>query len=75
MRQTPHDVVARHALASAAATPSVVHRDAVGRHRPIGLDPLPDDDEAEAVEARERGQVGASEGNVEHVEVLQMGSV
>ena len=49
--------------------------DPARQHRPVGLKPLPDDLEAELVEAAERGQVRAGEGSVRHVEVFRMGGV
>jgi len=45
------------------------------RDRTIGLEPLPDDLEAERFQTAERGQVRASEGSVTHVEVFRMGGV
>src|SRR5674476_1172560 len=42
---------------------------------PGGLDALPDHDQAELVEAGERGQVGDRECSVGHVEVFQMAGV
>ena len=75
VRQLPDHTVARSTLAAAASAPSVVVDDAAGQHRPVGLQALPGHDQAELVKARERGQVGASEGSVGHVEVFRMGSV
>ena len=49
--------------------------DLAGRHCQVGLEELPDDFEAELIEACERGQVRAREGSVKHVEAFQMGSV
>jgi hypothetical protein len=53
------------------ATTSSPFRQAAGRW----FEPLPDDLEAEIIEAAERGQVGGSEGSVRHVEVFRMGCV
>jgi len=49
--------------------------DPAGQHRPIRLEALPDDVQAELVEAAERGQVRGSEGSVKHVEVFRLGCV
>jgi len=77
--ELPGDGVTRHALTAAAATPAlgaVVGIDDPAReHRSIRFESLTGHDEAELVEAAERGQVRASEGSVRHVEVLWMGSV
>ena len=44
--------------------------DAAGKHRPVRLQVLADDDETELVEAAERRQVRGREGSVRHVEVF-----
>src|SRR5699024_3645314 len=67
--------VARGALAPAPSAPAVIGHDAAGQHRPIGLQPLAHDLQAEVIEASERGQVRGSEGSVRHVEVFPVGSV
>lgn len=41
-------------------TPRVVRHDPAGEHGPIGLDPLPDDSQAEAVEADEGVRSGTA---------------
>src|SRR5699024_7353166 len=69
------DGVARGALAPAPSAPAVIGHDAAGQHRPIGLQPLAHDLQAEVIEASERGQVRGSEGSVRHVEVFPVGSV
>src|SRR5699024_1614934 len=65
----------RGALAPAPSAPAVIGHDAAGQHRPIGLQPLAHDLQAEVIEASERGQVRGSEGSVRHVEVFPVGSV
>jgi hypothetical protein len=55
--------------------PFVRLHDPAGQNRPVGLKSLPDSLQAELVQVSERGQVGAFEGNVKHVEVFRMGSV
>ncbi len=75
VRQRPGDGVARHALTPAPSAPAVVLHDAAGQHRPIRLQSLADDFQAEVIETSERGQVRASEGSVRHVEVFRMGGV
>ena len=74
MGQRPGHGVTWCALASTATAPPVWLDDAAGQDRPIGLKPLPDDLQAELVEAGERGQVRASEGSVRGVEVFPVGS-
>src|SRR5699024_10979624 len=66
---------ARGALAPAAPAPPVRLDDPALKHRPIGLEALADDLQAELVQTDERGQVRADEGSVRHVEVFRMGSV
>ena len=75
VRQRPGDGVARHALTPAPSAPAVVLHDAAGQHRPIRLQSLADDFQAEVIETSERGQVRASEGSVRHVGVFRMGGV
>jgi hypothetical protein len=75
VHQPPGDRVARAALAAAAPTPLVRLGDPAGQDRPTRLEPLPEDFQAELVQAAERGQVRASEASVKHVEVFRMGSV
>jgi len=79
VRQPPHHAVARHAFASAAATPAVRVDDTTRQDRTTGFEPLPDDLKAELVEPAERGQVRAGKastrGSVRRVEVFRMGSV
>jgi hypothetical protein len=65
--------------AAAALAPEARARlgvgDPTGQDRTVGLETLPDDDEPEVVQAAERGQVGADEGSVGHVEVFRMSGV
>jgi hypothetical protein len=63
--QPPGHRAARRALASAAPAPPVelARLDPAGQHRPIRLEPLADDVQAEFVEAAERTQVRAHEGS------------
>jgi len=48
-------------------------QDPARQDRAIGLQTLADHDQAELIQAAERGQVRAAEGSVRHVEVFQMG--
>ena len=73
--QPPHHVAARHALAAAAAAPLVRLDDPARQNGTLRLDALPDNLQAELVQARVRGQARAVEGSVEHVGAFQMGSV
>ena len=73
MRQRPRHRVTRHALRATRPTPRVVLDDAAFDRGPIRLDQLADGDEAELVEAAERGQVRGRESRVEHVEVFRDG--
>ncbi len=73
VRQSTRDRVPRHALDTALPTPRVVLDDAAFDRGPIRLDQLADGDEAELVEAAERGQVRGRESRVEHVEVFRDG--
>jgi len=50
-------------------------QDPARQDRAIGLQTLADHDQAELIQAAERGQVRAAEGSVRHVEVFQMGGV
>jgi len=75
MGKTPDHGVTRDALAAAAPTPLIGLEDAAGQHSAVGFESLPDDVEAELLEAAERGQVRAREGSVRHVEVFQMDGV
>ena len=50
-------------------------QDPTRKARAIGLQTLADHDQAELIQAAERGQVRAAEGSVRHVEVFQMGGV
>ena len=72
VRQAPDHRAAPDALGATTAAPLVRLHDSAGDHGTIGLKALPDSDEAELVQAREGGQVRASEGSVRHVEVFQM---
>ena len=72
MRERAGDAVAHDAFAAAPPAPPIGLGDPARQHRAVGLELLPHDLEAQAVEPAERGQVRAREGNVEHVEVLQM---
>ena len=49
--------------------------DPARQHRPIRLEALPDNLQAELVEAGERGQVRAGEGSVKHVGAFRMDGV
>jgi hypothetical protein len=77
VRQPPGHAVARRSLRSTAATPPVelTGVDPAGQHRPIRLEPLTHDLQAEFVEAAEHAQVRAREGSVRHVEVFRLGGV
>jgi len=75
VRQGADHGVPRGALASAATAPLVRLDDTTRQDSAIRLEPLPDDFEAELLQASERGQVRASEGSVRHVEVFRMGGV
>jgi hypothetical protein len=48
----------RRSFTAAPATPPVVLGDAAGQHRTLRFQVLPDHDQAELVEAAERGQAG-----------------
>jgi hypothetical protein len=65
-----------HPPASAPALGAVIGlQDPARQDRAIGLQTLADHDQAELIQAAERGQVRAAEGSVRHVEVFQMGGV
>jgi len=70
VRQPPDHAVPGGALAAAAPAPLIGLSDPAGEDRAVRLEPLPDDVQAELVEAAERGQVRGSEGSVRHVEVF-----
>jgi len=71
MRELAGNGVPQHALGTALAAPRVRIDDTALDDRPIKIESLPDSFEPELVEAAERGQVGRSEGSVEHVEVFR----
>src|SRR5215475_8850961 len=50
-------------------------QDPARQDRAIGLQTLADHDQAELIQAAERGQVRAAEDSVRHVEVFQMGGL
>ena len=64
VRERPNDAVVREAMAAAALAPRVGLGDAAREDRPLGLEVLAYDDEAELVEAAEGGQVRAVVGSV-----------
>jgi len=64
VRERPNDAVVREAMAAAASAPRVGLGDAAREDRPLGLEVLAYDDEAELVEAAEGGQVRAVVGSV-----------
>lgn len=75
MHQPPDHGATRRSLAAAPPAPLVGIDDPAGEYRPLRLEVLADDLQPELIKAGERGQVGAPEGTVEHVEVFQMVSV
>jgi len=75
VRQTTDHSATRRSLTAAPPAPLVRLDDPTSQHRPLRLQVLAHDLQAELVEASERGQVGAREGSVGHVEVFRMGSV
>jgi len=75
VRQLAGHRVTPHALATAAAVPLIGLDDPARQHGPIRFESLAGDFKAELIEAGERVQVRAGEGNVVHVEVFRMGSV
>jgi len=62
--------VAGGALAAAATAPLVRLDSPAGQHRPVRLEALPEDSQAEFVEAAERGQVRGSKGRSGGVPVM-----
>ena len=72
MREPAHHRADRRPLTAAPSAPLAGLDDAAGQHRPARLQPLPDHLQPELVDTNERGQVRASIGSVEHVEVFQM---
>jgi hypothetical protein len=75
VRELPQHRVTRAANTPAAAAPRVGFDDTAGQHRTVRLQTLPRGLQTELVEAAERGQVGAGEGSVTHVEVSWMAGV
>jgi len=76
VRQLTGHAVPRRSFITAPATPPVVLDDAAGQHRTFQFQALPDHDQAELVEAAERGQAGARESSsVKHVEVFRVAGV
>jgi len=64
VREAAGHAVARDALAATPPAPPIGLGDPTGQHRTIRLEVLPDDLQAEIVQAAERGQVRAGECNV-----------
>jgi hypothetical protein len=79
VRQLPRDGVPGSSCTPAASAPAlgavIGLQDPARQDRAIGLQTLADHDQAELIQAAERGQVRAAEGSVRHVEVFQMGGV
>ena len=75
VRQPASHRVPGDTLTPAAPAPLVRLNDPARQHRTIRLQALPDNLQAELVEAGERAQVRAGEGSVNHVEVFLVGSV
>ena len=75
VREAPGHAVARGALAAAPAAPPVRLADLARQDRPVGLQVLADDLQAEVVQAAERGQVRAREGSVQERRGPSRGSV
>ena len=79
MRQLPRDGVPGSSCTPGASAPAlgavIGLQDPARQDRAIRLQTLADHDQAELIQAAERGQVRAAEGSVRHVEVFQMGGV
>jgi hypothetical protein len=79
MRELPLDGVTRAALTAAAMTPLIRLDHPASQDRPVRLEPLASDFQAELVEPAERGQVSAGEtsatSSVGQVEVSRMDGV
>jgi len=74
VRQLPRDGVPGSSCTPAASAPAlgavIGLQDPARQDRAIGLQTLADHDQAELIQAAERGQVRAAEGSVRHVEVF-----
>jgi hypothetical protein len=74
VRQLPRDGVPESSCTPAASAPAlgavIGLQDPARQDRAIGLQTLADHDQAELIQAAERGQVRAAEGSVRHVEVF-----
>ena len=79
MRQLALHAVTRRTLAAAAMTPPVRLDHPTRQHRPIRLEPLTSDFQAQLVKPAERGQISTGEASatssVGQVEVSQMDGV
>ena len=75
VRQAPDHRVTRNALAPAALTPPVLTSNTACQHCMIGLNALTRHLQPQVIQARERAQVRAIKGSIEHVEVFQMDGV
>lgn len=75
VRETSRGRPAGGGFRAATATPRVGFGSATLEHGPVVADVLPNNFEAELVEAAEHGQVRGGEGSVGHVEVFRMASV
>lgn len=71
----PDHRVTRDALAPAASTPPVFTSNTARQHHVVWLNALARHLQPQAIQARERAQVGAIKGSIGHVEVFQMDGV
>ena len=75
VRQSSDHRVTSHALTPAASTPPILTRNTARQHCMVWPHALTRHLQAQAIQARERAQVGAIKGSIGHVEVFQMDGV
>ena len=75
MRQAPDHRATTNALAPAASTPPVLTSNTACQHCMVWPHALAGHFQAQVIQARERAQIRAIKGSIEHVEVFQMDGV
>ncbi|ERH27029.1 hypothetical protein HMPREF1980_01417 [Actinomyces sp. oral taxon 172 str. F0311] len=75
MRQAPDHRVTSHALAPAASTPPILTNNAARQHCTVWPNALTRHLQPQAIQTRERAQIGTIKDSIRHVEVFRMDGV
>ena len=75
VRQAPDHRVTSHALAPAASTPPILTNNAARQHCTVWPNALTRHLQPQAIQARERAQIGTIKDSIRHVEVFQVDGV